>query len=150
LIFIGHSFGGLVIEQAIVIANSAGGPYEYLINSLGGVLLLGVPHRGSKTQSLGSVLANVAKVFGCGETVMMDDVSVQSMKIFDVVHAFMQIVIRKDLAKHGAVICFYENTPTDYLRRAMDLGRLVSNQTSHIVSFLGNCARVYMKLVLSR
>ena len=70
---------------------------------------------------------------------MMDDVSVQSMKIFDVVHAFMQIMIRKDLAKHEAIICFYENTPTDYLRRAVDLGRLVSDHTSRIVRVLVLC-----------
>jgi len=133
LIFIGHSFGGLVIEQAITKANSAGDAYEYLINSLGGILLLGVPHRGSKTQQLGNILANITQVFGCGETVMLDDTGVRSMKIFDMVDAFMQIMIRKDLAKNNAAICFYENTPTGYTRRFLDLGRWFQIHTSSMV-----------------
>lgn len=136
LIFIGHSFGGLVIEQAITKANSAEGSYEYLVNSLGGILLLGVPHRGSKAQELASILANIAEAFGCGETAMLNDTSVRSMKLFDMVDAFMQIMIRKDLAKNDAVICFYENTPTDYTRRFLNLGNWIQTRISSMVRVL--------------
>ena len=63
LIFIGHSFGGLVIEQAVVQANSAGGRYEYLVKLIGGVILLGTPHRGSGSQKWGLIVANLKASF---------------------------------------------------------------------------------------
>ena|SRR2546423_6942480 len=47
LIFVGHSFGGLVTEQAVVKASSAGSMYEYLAQLIGGVVLFGTPHQGS-------------------------------------------------------------------------------------------------------
>lgn len=120
----------------MVKAASAGNPYEYLVNRIGGVILLGTPHQGSKTQKWGSVLANLAQLVEYGETDLMKDVDEKSMKIFDLIYEFMQIMIRTDLAKAHAVICFCENTPTDYLRRFFRLGGLVREKISSIVGFL--------------
>lgn len=138
LIFVGHSFGGLVIEQAVVNANSSGSQYEYLINLIAGVILLGTPHQGSKTQKWGSILAHTASLIEYGETILMDDVDEKSMKVFDLVYEFMQIMIKTDLAKTNAIICFCENSPTDYLKRKVYLGRWIHEQISSVVraSFL--------------
>ena len=116
IIFIGHSFGGLVIEQAVVKANSAGGRYEPLIKLLGGVVLLGTPHRGSKLQKWGSIIANMARLIDYGETNLMEELEEKSTKILDMISEFMSIMIRTDLAKR-AVICFFENLQTDYSSR---------------------------------
>ena len=118
LIFIGHSFGGLIIEQAVVQANSVGGRYEYLVKLIGGVVLLGTPHQGSKSQKWGSILANLANLVDYGEIGLMEEVDEKSMKIFDMVSNFKSIMISMDLAK-TAVICFYENRPTNYMSRVI-------------------------------
>ena len=132
LIFIGHSFGGLVIEHAIVQANSGGGRYAYLVKLTGGVLLLGTPHQGSKLQKWGSIIANLANLMDHGEPGLMNEVDEKSMRIFDLVSEFKRIMISTDLAK-TAVICFYENRPTDYLSRVSKAGQWLQKQTSSMV-----------------
>ena len=132
LIFIGHSFGGLVIEQAIVQANSAGGRYEYLVKLTGGVVLLGTPHQGSKSQKWGSIMANLANLIDYGETGLIEEVDEKSMKIFDLISEFKKIMIGLDLAK-TAVICYYENRPTNYLSRVTKTGQWIQKQTSAMV-----------------
>ena len=132
LIFIGHSFGGLVIEQAVVQANSAGGRYEYLVKLLGGLVFLGTPHQGSKSQKWGSIMANLANLIDYGESGLMNEVDEKSMKIFDLISNFKKIMISMDLAK-TAVVCFYENRPTNYLSRVMKTGKWIQRQTSSMV-----------------
>lgn len=132
LIFIGHSFGGLVIEQAIVRANSAGGRYEYLVKLVGGIILLGTPHRGSHSQKWGSIMANLANRFGYGETELMKEVDEKWMKIFDLISEFEEIMISMDLAK-TAVSCFYENLPTNYLSRVAKTGQWIQQQFPSMV-----------------
>ena len=97
-------------------ANSAGGRYEPLVKLLGGVVLLGTPHRGSKLQKWGSIIANMARLIDYGETNLMEELEEKSMKILDMISEFMSIMIRTDLAKR-AVICFFENVQTDYSSR---------------------------------
>ena len=132
IIFIGHSFGGLVIEQAVVQGNSAGSSYEYLVKLIGGIVLLGTPHQGSKSQKWGSIVASLANLIDYGETGLMKEVDEKSMKIFDLISEFKRIMISMDLAK-TAVICFYENLPTNYLTRVIDTGLWIQRQTSSMV-----------------
>ncbi|KAM0803687.1 hypothetical protein BDR22DRAFT_45834 [Usnea florida] len=132
IIFIGHSFGGLVIEQAVVQAQSVGNRYEYLVKLIGGVVLLGTPHQGSQSQKWGSIIAQVASVVDCGETALMKEVDEKSMKIFDLVSEFKKIMISLDLAK-TAVLCFYENLPTSYMARVVKTGEWLQRQTSSMV-----------------
>lgn len=101
---------------------------------LGGVVLFRTPHRGSPAQKWGQVLANLAELVQIGEPVMMQDVDEESMKIFDMIFDFMQLVIRVDLAKRDAIICFCENQATNYVRKAGRLAGWIGNKISAIVS----------------
>ena len=112
---------------------STGSAYEYLVNIIGGIILLGTPHRGSKTQKWGAILAQLVSLIEYGDTVLMEDVNENSMKIFDLCDQFMKIMIRTGLARKSAVMCFYENLPTDYVRRVVSLGGWFSEQTSSMV-----------------
>lgn len=129
----GHSFGGLVIEQAVVNASSAGSMYRPLVDVLGGVILLGTPHQGSKVQKWASIVANLASLIECGQTVLMDEVDEKSMSIFDLVWKFTEVAIQTGLARSRAAMCFYENLPTDYSRRVGILGGLVGHATASMV-----------------
>lgn len=121
-----------MIEQAVVRANTAGGRYEYLVKLIGGIVLLGTPHQGSKSQKWGSILVNLAGLVDYGESGLMKEVDEKSMKIFDLVSEFKRIMISMDLAK-TAVICFYENCPTNYLPRVLNTGQWIQKHTSSIV-----------------
>jgi len=49
IIFIGHSFGGLLIKQALVMAGGKGSRYRNISDRAVGIIFLGVPHHGSNT-----------------------------------------------------------------------------------------------------
>lgn len=136
ILFIGHSFGGLVIEQAIVKASLIGSGYEALVRQLGGIVLLGTPHQGSKMQAWGSIVAKLASLGDFGETALMSDVDEKSMTTYDLVFNFMQVMIHTDMARAKAVVCFYENLPTDYSRRTGISSSWISSQTSSMVGNL--------------
>ena len=121
-----------MIEQAIVQANSVGGRYEYLVKLIGGVVLLGTPHQGSKSQKWGSIMATLASLIDYAEDGLMKEVDEKSMKIFDLICDFKKIMISTDLAK-TAVVCFYENRPTNYLSRWLKTGQRFQRQISSMV-----------------
>lgn len=121
-----------MIEQAVVQAQSAGSRYEYIVKLICGVVLLGTPHQGSKSQTWGSIVANLANLIDYGETGLMKEVDEKSMKIFDLISEFKRIMISMDLAK-TAVICFYENLPTSHLSRVIKTGSWFQGHTSSMV-----------------
>lgn len=114
-------------------ACSVTSPYAELINVIGGVLLLGTPHMGSKMQKWGSIISHLASMIELGEPMLIDEVDEKSMKIFDLVYEFMEVVVRTNLGKEDAVVCFYENMPTDYLQRYGYLGEWIGKTVSSMV-----------------
>ncbi|KAK0510326.1 hypothetical protein JMJ35_007720 [Cladonia borealis] len=104
LIFIGHSFGGVVIEQSLVSANSHKGSFEHLALSTVGIVFLGTPHRGTKAAKWGSVVATSAKALGFGT----EDKSSR-----DLLYEFTLWANRASLT----LICFFEQHRTDYGKR---------------------------------
>lgn len=89
IIIVEHSFGGLVIEQAIVEASLSGHEHEPLCDLVGGIILLGTPHQRSKMQERGSTIAKLASLSDLGEMNMMDVVDQKSMTTFDLVFSFI-------------------------------------------------------------
>ena len=112
-------------------ASSVASPYINLLDYLGGVVLFGTPHKGSKVQKWGAILAHLAQMIEYGETILMADVDENLMKIFDLRFDFMQFVIRTGLAE--AIVCFCENRPTNYVRRIGSLGGLLGDRVSVMV-----------------
>lgn len=137
IIFIGHSFGGIVIEQAIVHAGSARrGQEPSLLDFLAGVIFLGTPHAGSDMAKFGVVAAKTAQLLSRGQTQLLLDVETGSWKIWDMVATFVKIVNDIQLRNDDAVICYFENRPTDYSRRisTSSLAKLFAGLASGIVS----------------
>ncbi|KAI1213084.1 uncharacterized protein F4807DRAFT_311081 [Annulohypoxylon truncatum] len=46
-VLVGHSLGGILIKQAMLLANSPGKEYSYLFDAVVAVAFCGTPHRGS-------------------------------------------------------------------------------------------------------
>ena len=82
-------------------------------------------------------MAKLGNLVEYGETTLMKEVDEKSMKIFDLVSAFKKIMISMDLAK-TAVICFYENRPTNYLSRVANTGQWIQGKISSMVR-IANC-----------
>lgn len=80
-------------------------------------------------------MAKLANLIDYGETGLMEEVDEKSMKMFDLIDNFKKIMISMDLAK-TAVICFYENLPTNYLTRVIKTGPWIQGQTSAMVRIL--------------
>ncbi|TVY88975.1 Protein SERAC1 [Lachnellula willkommii] len=60
LIFIGHSLGGLVIKQALIIAERESRYYKQIYQSTSGVIFFGTPHQGSSMADIGTTVARIA------------------------------------------------------------------------------------------
>ncbi|KAF1921215.1 hypothetical protein BDU57DRAFT_41802 [Ampelomyces quisqualis] len=56
LIFIGHCFGGLVIQRALNLAKMRPGEYPGVFDSCTGIVFLGTPHRGTRSFTRESAL----------------------------------------------------------------------------------------------
>ncbi|KAF8857571.1 hypothetical protein BDZ45DRAFT_744234 [Acephala macrosclerotiorum] len=62
LVFIGHSLGGLVIKQALILAQDET-LYMSIYNSLRGVIFFGTPHQGSSLAAYATVLTRIPLIF---------------------------------------------------------------------------------------
>ncbi len=116
LILLGHSFGGLVIEKAIVRASVQKSTFQHLVDLVGGIVLFGTPHQGSKTQPWGSVIARAAQTIHLGESGLLMEVAEENMEIEDMVNDFARIMMQKG---PETVLVFFENQKSNYGRRVL-------------------------------
>jgi len=102
---------------------------------IGGIILLGTPHQGSDMQKWGAILARMADMIDLGESAMLADVAKGSLKTSHMQHLFMEIMIATRLAENHAVVCFYENLPTNYLQRYGILPGWFGKMASSVVTY---------------
>ena len=70
LIFFGHSFGGLVVKEALVLASQI--PHKHpdfndaqsLLKATAGIMFVGTPHKGSKLANWGLMKSALGAAFG--------------------------------------------------------------------------------------
>jgi len=118
LLFIGHSYGGLVVEKAIIRMTTGSADLRELSVWICGVVLLGTPHRGSKAQKWGAILARVAAAIGYGRSGgPMDDVSEDSSETRDLVDAFVVFMREAGLSGANACVSLSETKTSDYGKR---------------------------------
>ncbi|OBT73867.1 hypothetical protein VF21_06673 [Pseudogymnoascus sp. 05NY08] len=103
LVLIGHSLGGLVIQQALVIA-ALNRDFQELRLSVSGVIFLGAPFQGSSAAVLGKRLAQeTGGDLSLLELLQKDNTNLQSLsKEFS------------DSHREWDFVCFYEDTDADY------------------------------------
>ncbi|KAI9855289.1 MAG: hypothetical protein M1824_006216 [Vezdaea acicularis] len=111
LIFIGHSFGGVVIEQALVDASQHDGPFLHLSMSTIGIVFLGTPHRGTEAAKWGELIATSGQLLGLGsETRILQDLRKDSLNLVDLLYSFTQWLFRFSVP----IVCFFEKHKTDF------------------------------------
>ncbi|KFY45994.1 hypothetical protein V494_00659 [Pseudogymnoascus sp. VKM F-4513 (FW-928)] len=128
LIFIGHSFGGNLIEQAIVSSISRS-EYKHIAESTVGVIFLGTPHRGSEAAKWGILIASVAGSFVSTEKRILDDLQEQSSTLIDRLHDFSRWLFSESVP----VVCYWEQLATDYSARAGPFGFIAKSILNEVV-----------------
>ncbi|KAI9771574.1 MAG: hypothetical protein M1839_002767 [Geoglossum umbratile] len=118
LIFIGHCFGGLVIERALIIAKLLERSFPGILNSTVGVVFLGTPHRGSKAflpqSDLLAAIASQSDLQSGIEPGVLGAMRSDSGATLDVAEDFADLCRSAELL----VTCFFE-------QRKSSLGKVI-------------------------
>ncbi|KAJ3890649.1 hypothetical protein GG344DRAFT_77642 [Lentinula edodes] len=110
IIFIGHSFGGLVIKQALVQAGSYNsgvqGMQNDIIEATRGIIFLGTPHFGSRYATLGLIRAWVSHIVGGAHTTLLYTLLEQSLELRRLNENFLAFPAIHKIRDN--IICFFE------------------------------------------
>ncbi|OBT65186.1 hypothetical protein VE03_04700 [Pseudogymnoascus sp. 23342-1-I1] len=128
LIFIGHSFGGNLVEQAIV-SSRLHSVYKDIAESTVGVIFLGTPNRGSKAAKWGALIASAAGPFVTTEDRILNDLQEQSGTLIDRLHDFSSWLFSESVP----VVCYWEQLATEYSTRAGPLGSIMKSMLKEVV-----------------
>ncbi|KAH7159350.1 hypothetical protein DER46DRAFT_560375 [Fusarium sp. MPI-SDFR-AT-0072] len=121
LMFIGHSFGGNLIEQAIVSASRHGSRDTEIAESTVGAVFLGTPHRGSNAAAWGALITSLAPSWFFPEGRILKDLEEQSGALTDRLHDFSRWLFVESVP----VACFFEQLVTDYSSRMGVVGKVI-------------------------
>ncbi|KAH7928814.1 hypothetical protein BV22DRAFT_1192463 [Leucogyrophana mollusca] len=99
LILLAHSMGGLIVKQALLIANArADKRFDSILNSAGAVMFLGTPHQGGNGVDMGTFVANFVRAFGVkARSDIIRSLDPRSMVLFDLTDDFRQLVDAKGI-----------------------------------------------------
>ncbi|KAK3317734.1 hypothetical protein B0T19DRAFT_296963 [Cercophora scortea] len=145
LIWIGHSFGGNLIEQAIVTATRQNSHHLSLAQSTAGVVFLGTPHRGSPAATWGLLITSLAPPGFTTEDRILRELDVHSATLVDRLRDFSMWLFSESVP----VLCCYETLTTDYSARAGALGSLVPFKQL-VVPELSACIDGYRPMALHK
>ncbi|KAH7085259.1 hypothetical protein BKA63DRAFT_499273 [Paraphoma chrysanthemicola] len=112
LIFIGHCFGGLVIQRALNLAKMQQNEYPGVFDSSVGIVFLGTPHRGTQSFTRSSALfAAIAASSDVGrklETEILKSLASEDGGLLDVTDDFVSICTDG----RPMITCFFEQRPS--------------------------------------
>lgn len=123
IVFLGHSFGGLVIKRALIIANEyvtdrtlhdtkeglrERRNYQDILSAVGGLFFFGTPHKGSPFSRWAETKMYIGSM--CGQAVFPDLIrllSPHSLDLHDMQRDFKRLY-RGDKLTHALLYCYYE------------------------------------------
>jgi hypothetical protein len=111
IIFVAHSLGGLVCEQALLVCSKAGSAMPSLFSILEatrGIVFMGTPHQGSRLASWGYTIAkDLKKVRGVNRNIVKT-LEVDSEVLRGVEEEFQKLLLNPIYFSKIKVFCFYE------------------------------------------
>ncbi|KAK5997494.1 hypothetical protein PT974_02857 [Cladobotryum mycophilum] len=135
IIFIGHSFGGIVIKEAL--CDPSEGSQEIFEDTCG-IVFLGTPHNGSPVSGLAATLASLTGSLGSNNGLLLSLRSNES-RLSDLSKRFYQCLERKEeKGKKTNILFICENKPT-YILQCVSVGLIVP---WHSAAFGGNAVEV--------
>ena len=114
LVFIAHSLGGLVMQQALVTAREHRTDYLRQIEThTKGICFLGTPHRDVSFASWGEKAARVMNIFKPVNHQMVSLLEPDSKALLELRRSFHNVLEkRKEEGARISVVCFYETVPS--------------------------------------
>ncbi|KAI1173161.1 hypothetical protein F4777DRAFT_459374 [Nemania sp. FL0916] len=107
ILFIGHSFGGIVVKKAMVLAASDKSPNHLTFQSTCGILFLGTPHKGSELSKIGKIIVKFAYFLGSSPSIMAI-MGNQFHELHELNKDFLNVYKRR-------ITCIYEKKKTKFL-----------------------------------
>jgi pimeloyl-ACP methyl ester carboxylesterase len=110
IIFIAHSLGGLVCEQALLICREGNANLEKLFQSTKGIIFMGTPHGGSGLATLGRMFAKYLKIIRHTNPAIVGVLQQESEVLTAVQQQFQQVLLHKPNG-NISIYCFFEEKP---------------------------------------
>ncbi|KAG4437170.1 hypothetical protein IFR05_007326 [Cadophora sp. M221] len=107
IIFICHSLGGLICEQALLCCRSSNEKrMKSVLDCTGAVIFMGTPHSGSHLANWGGTLAKLVSKFHTANPALLDVLEPGSQLLVNLQTDFQQLLLNP--SRHISVFCFYE------------------------------------------
>lgn len=106
IIFIAHSLGGLVCEEALLICRDGEANLEKVFQSTRGIIFMGTPHSGADLADWGRTLATYLKVIRQTNSTIVGVLQRKSEVLSAVQQRFQQSLLKPDT--HIRIYCFFE------------------------------------------
>jgi tetratricopeptide (TPR) repeat protein len=131
LVFVAHSFGGIVLAKALTSKTMSTKKYAYILQVTIGAVFLGTPFRGSAAVNHALFIANAAKALGYNSCkTLLESLLPSSEGLANLLLEFSKLAVEQNLQ----IISFYEQFPMPILREAgYGFGWLSRSTTALIV-----------------
>ena len=140
LIFVAHSFGGILVAEALTLITS-NGSFAHILHSTTGLVFLGTPFRGSPSTKQAQIIVDAARAFGFKSTkALLGHLLPGSDRLVDLTRKFSLLASSEKLN----IVCFFEQLRTPIIRNPSGLLQLISQKIEvEIVSELSACLDGY-------
>lgn len=129
IVFVAHSFGGLVVARALTLPSSDDSR-DPLLEMVSGIVFLGTPFRGSHGIAQARQIALAARAIGKDSSdALLDAVVPGSEELLDLTDSFSRMA--SDLKVN--ITCFYEEHRTNILKGSKAMRRLGVRKSVHLV-----------------
>lgn len=119
IIFIAHSLGGLVCEQALLSCTEGGeSNLEKVFQSTRGIIFMGTPHAGADLATYGFQLAKLLNMVRGTNAALLDPLRQKSEVLTTVQQRFQQSVARPEVLMR--IYCFFEEKPVIGVGKIVD------------------------------
>ncbi|KAI1740209.1 armadillo-type protein [Xylaria scruposa] len=122
IIFIGHSFGGIIIKHALCESK----PKQDISDNTRGIIFLGTPHQGTAISHWGALLASLTRFLGSDNTLLLS-LKRDDPNLSDLETRFRRWIYKRP--REVKVECFYELRPT-LLFGKLSIGLVVSRNSA--------------------
>ncbi|RDW57277.1 hypothetical protein BP5796_12727 [Coleophoma crateriformis] len=106
IIFIAHSYGGIVVKDALVLAKLYP-EFSEISAATAGVVFLGTPHKGSNISAIGSLVARLASPILGSSDMLIKSLGYHSSELYNRHEVFL-----KTYLDHIKLCCYFEQIPT--------------------------------------
>jgi hypothetical protein len=115
VLFIGHSFGGIVVKTALMQARLNNNKYGEILEATCGIIFLGTPHQGAALSTPAIWLAGLLSLFG-SKTMLLKSLQSHDEDLINLQDSFISVISDLPDPLKDHVWSFYETLDTYYLK----------------------------------